>query len=212
MAVFLAVLLTAVPAVADSTVTVLPTGVTVVATATPVSEVLDRLARQTGMKVQYEGAVPRTLVTTRIERATAAEAVLAVLEGLGLGYALRLDPSGRRVESLLMLGSSSSSGPVVSRPTAPPPVPVSMNPEPPVMPDDVAFEEMMEPEDVPNQPPVPPEAGQQKPEAPSQAPPSGSAWPGYPPGYSPFAPPTPPPLTAAPQPAQPSPEVQKKPE
>jgi hypothetical protein len=208
LAVFLATLVTAASAAADSTVTVLPTGVTVVATATPVSELLDGLARQTGMKVQYEGAVPRTLVTTRIERATPAEAVLAVLEGLGLGYALRLDPTGRRVESLLMMGSSSSSGPVASRQSAPPPppIPVQMNPEPPVLPDDVAFEEMLEPEEA-GQPPQAPEPT--KPEAnPQAAQPvqPGSPWP----GYSPFAPPTPPPLTA--QPVQPSGEPQKKPE
>ena len=196
---FLPVLLVAPVAGADTTVTVRPTGVTIVATATPVSEVLDRLARQTGMKVVYEGSVPRTLVTTRIERRTPAEAVLAVLEGLGLGYALRLDPTGNRVESLLMMAASS--GPTTSRPAAPVPAPLPMNPEPPVMPDDVAFEEMIEPDEGP-QPPIPTEAPQ-KPDFPPQAPPPGMT-------YSPFAPPTPPPLTN--QPGQPSQEPTKKPE
>jgi len=85
----------------------------------PLSEVLDRLARQTGMKVVYDGAPPRALVRGRhVEDVTPAEAVLNVLEGLGVGYALRFDPDGIRVDTLLVLGTAGVSGP---RPVGAPP-------------------------------------------------------------------------------------------
>jgi hypothetical protein len=72
------------------------------ATAAPVAEVLDKLAHATGMKVVYEGAPPRQLLTAVVADRTPAEAVLALLEGLGLNYALVMDAGGRRVETLLM--------------------------------------------------------------------------------------------------------------
>jgi hypothetical protein len=194
------------PLGADSSVTVVPNGVTVVATASPVSEVLDRLARQTGMKVTYEGAIPRTLVTTRIQRATPAEAVLALLEGLGLGYALRMDASGSRVESLLMLGGSAA---IPARTPAPAPVP--MMPEPPVVADDGSLDEGLEPTEEPPQFPPPPTEPGQKSEVPTAVPPPPTA--GY--SGSPFAPQPPPVIPPSPppqEPQKPPPEGAAKPE
>jgi hypothetical protein len=84
--------------------------VSVRVTAAPLSEVLDRLARQTGMKVVYDGAPPRTLVRGRqVEDVTVAEAVVDVLEGLGVSYALRLDATGLKVDTLLVLGAVKAS-------------------------------------------------------------------------------------------------------
>jgi hypothetical protein len=82
------------------------------ATATPVSEVLDRLGRQIGMKVVYETAPPRQSITLSFEGRTPADAVFGILEGLGLNYALLMDPSGTRVQTLLIIGTASpASGP-----------------------------------------------------------------------------------------------------
>ena len=96
-------------------------------TAAPLSDVLDRLARQTGMKVVYDGAPPRALVRGRqVEDVTVADAVADVLEGLGVSYALRLDATGMKVDTLLVLGAvrASSSSPSSSPAprTAVPPV------------------------------------------------------------------------------------------
>lgn len=99
------------PAAADVRVQQVGEQLSVQATAAPVSEVLDRLARQTGMQVVYEGAPPRVPVTLSIERRTAAEAVFSVLEGLGLNYALRLDESGGRVMTLVMAGAAAPATP-----------------------------------------------------------------------------------------------------
>lgn len=94
--------------------------------AAPLSEVLDRLARQTGMKVVYDGPPPRAVVRGRqVEDATVADAVADVLEGLGVSYALRLDATGRKVDTLLVLGavrtsSSPPSSSAVPRPAVPP--------------------------------------------------------------------------------------------
>ena len=95
-------------------------------TSAPLSEVLDRLARQTGMKVVYDGPPPRALVRGRqVEDATVADAVANVLEGLGVSYALRLDATGAKVDTLLVLGavrgaSSSSPSSPPARPSVPP--------------------------------------------------------------------------------------------
>jgi hypothetical protein len=94
--------------------------------AAPLSEVLDRLARQTGMKVVYDGPPPRAVVRGRqVEDVTVADAVADVLEGLGVSYALRLDATGLKVDTLLVLGavrssSSSPSSAAAPRPTVPP--------------------------------------------------------------------------------------------
>jgi len=82
------------------------------ATAAPISEVLDRIARETGMKVTYDGAPPRARVSVSLTGVTPAQAVLAVLEGQGLNYALRMDPRAVRIETLLMVAGSGSGAPV----------------------------------------------------------------------------------------------------
>jgi hypothetical protein len=78
----------------------------VTAARAPVSAVLDGLARKTHMKVVYEGPAPQTLVTVELRDRTPAQAVLGVLEGLGLNYALVLDLSGTEVETLMIVGAS----------------------------------------------------------------------------------------------------------
>jgi len=115
--------------------------------AAPLSEVLDRLARQTGMKVIYDGAPPRTVVRSRqVEDVTPAEAVADVLEGLGVSYALRLDATGAKVDTLLVLSATKSGAKPSPRPAVPPvrlpglanlPVPPEEDPD----------------EDVPSEPP-----------------------------------------------------------
>jgi hypothetical protein len=86
----------------------------VTANAAPLSEVLDRIAKQTGMKVVYDGPQPRALVTLRIEKATGAQAVLTALEGMGLGYVVRMDPTGTRVDTLMMITGRTAAGPARS--------------------------------------------------------------------------------------------------
>jgi hypothetical protein len=94
------------------------------ATAASVAEVLDRLGRETGMKVSYDGAPPRARISVSLTGVTPAQAVLAVLEGQGLNYVLRMDPTATRVETLLMVTGGASSAVAaptsVSRPGLPP--------------------------------------------------------------------------------------------
>jgi len=107
------------------------------AVSAPVSEILDRLASQTGMKLVYDAPPPRQLLTATIEQRTAPEAVLCILEGLGLNYALVMDRAGARVEQLLVLGAAA---PAPARPTTP-------APPPPRRPPPMAAEEL-EPEEA----------------------------------------------------------------
>jgi hypothetical protein len=102
--------------------------VSIRAASAPLAEVLDRLARTTGMRVVYDGAVPRQMLTATLEDRAPEEAVHSVLEGLGLNYAVVMDPSGARVDQLLILGAASAvaqrSVPTPATPQRPPrPIP-----------------------------------------------------------------------------------------
>src|SRR5882672_9106019 len=99
------------------------------ATAAPVSEVLDRIARETGMKVTYDGAPPRARVSVTLTGVTPAQAVLAVLEGQGLNYALRMDPRAVRIETLLMVAGSGAGAPVAASRPQPGPRPIDREPD-----------------------------------------------------------------------------------
>src|SRR6185503_12202696 len=90
----------------------------VIATAATLQDVLTRLSQQTGMKVVYDGAPPRALVTVSLVQRTPAEAVLSLFEGLGLNYALSSDRTGTRVEMLII--STATGGASPSRPSSAP--------------------------------------------------------------------------------------------
>jgi hypothetical protein len=91
--------------------------VAVRATAAPLADVLDRLARQTGMAVVYEGPPPRQPVTVAFEGRSPTEAVLGLLEGQGLNYALVADPTGRHVATLVLSGAAGTGTMTASAPT-----------------------------------------------------------------------------------------------
>jgi hypothetical protein len=158
----------------------------VAAARTPLADVLDQVARQTGMKVVYEGPAPRQLVTLALVGRSPAEAVSAILEGQGLNYALILDATATRVEKLLVTGPTPT-GPSRAVAVAPRHVPLP-DPEP-------------EPEDLPEEPPPVPEPAPPVPvEAPT--PPSGPT-----PGAQPFptAGPLPPGMSVVPPVLPPAP-------
>ena len=158
------------------------------ATAAAVSEVLDRIARETGMKVSYDGAPPRARISMNLTGVTPAHAVLSVLEGQGLNYALRLDPSGAKVETLLLVSGGTSTA-AAPQPAPRAPRPIEREPEP------AEAEEEAPPE-------VAPAVEERRPGFPFPGgfpnPPSGPAMP--------LTLPTPPPTT--PSPAGPNPPPQ----
>jgi hypothetical protein len=108
----------AAPAAAEVAVRVSGVQVDLTATAAPLADVLDRLARQTGMKVVYEGSAPRRLVTLSLHGRTPAETVLALFEGLGINYALVADATGAQVQTLVVAGAAAVSPPSSSAATA----------------------------------------------------------------------------------------------
>jgi hypothetical protein len=111
------------PGAAEVTVRVSGGRVDLTATAAPLGEVLDRLARQTGMKVVYEGPAPRHPVTLSIQGRTPAEAVLSVLEGSGVNFALVGDATGAGVQSLFVTGAAPASAPSAAPASRPSPGP-----------------------------------------------------------------------------------------
>jgi hypothetical protein len=195
------------PATAEVTVRVLPASpggvaqVELTARAAPLSEVLDRLSRQIGMKVVYEGASPRQLVTLTLHGRTPAETVLGLLEGTGVNFALQADATGARVETLLVAGSapqaaSASAAPAPARGRSVSPSGFRRPVPPPGSGPDVVEEDAPEDleEDVEDDPAAPEEAAPVQPDPNAGNQPAGTMPP--PPGnmptpsfpVSPFAP------------------------
>lgn len=210
-------LATALPAAAEVNVAVNDGRVDLSARSAPLADVLDRLARQIAMEVTYEGAPPRNLVTAALQSATPAQAVLSVLEGLGLNYAIQLDRTGRQVRTLLLI--TRTGGPVKTPGAHPEPAPALRPPAPP--PDDSDEDPVVE-EDEPavevrpdrpgerlGRPGRPDRPGVFEPGIPGAAPfpPPNAPGPTYP--VSPFAPvapgAAPVPLVPAPPPPDPNP-------
>jgi len=161
----------AAPAAAEVVVRVVPatdataSHVELTARAAPLAEVLDRLGRQIGMKVVYEGASPRQLVTLSLQGRSPAETVLGVLEGQGLNFALVSDPSGTQVVTLLVAGTAPSTGSATpaaasssSRPTPSTPLRRPLSPPPGSAPDTME-EEPEEAEDLTFDDPAAPAPG-----------------------------------------------------
>ena len=184
----------AAPSRAGVEVTVGERGLDVRAARVPLAEVLDSLARKTTMKVVYEGARPHALVSVELRNRTPAEAVLGVLEGLGLDYALVMNAAGTEVETLIFMGVGGSAPP--ARPAAS--SSSSRSTRERVVPDEQP--DMPEPEEVESMRPAP-EPQEAAPEPAKPPPPVGPINPttSYP--ISPFAPTTRPTPVPTPAPA-----------
>jgi len=92
--------------------------VTIDAHEAPLSDVLDQLVRQTGMKLVYEAARPRQIVSASIGLAQPV-ALTKLLEGLGVGYSFSMDLTGTRVETLIISGVSGTATASLARPPSP---------------------------------------------------------------------------------------------
>jgi hypothetical protein len=79
------------------------------AESTPISTVLDQLAREVGTRVVYEDGRPQDRVSITLKNVTPREAVTRLLEGLGLSYAVRLGADPSRIELLVL--STRGAGP-----------------------------------------------------------------------------------------------------
>lgn len=81
--------------------------VTIRAEAAPLPDLLAALSRESGLRVVWGlDPPPRPLVNLTVTSQIQSEAVVAVFEGLRFNYALGLDPSGRRVKELHIVGAN----------------------------------------------------------------------------------------------------------
>lgn len=71
-----------------------------------VSTLLDQLAQKTGMTVEYEKGPPRQSVSLTLDDRTPAQAVVAILDGLNIPYALSLTADGLKVQTLVIADAS----------------------------------------------------------------------------------------------------------
>jgi hypothetical protein len=75
----------------------------------PLSQILDRLASATGMKVTYEGARPSSPITMNVDGISEVDAILRLTEGLGVSYLFRTDETGQRVDDLIVTAAGAGS-------------------------------------------------------------------------------------------------------
>ncbi len=174
---------------------------TIRAQGAPLEAVLARLASALGAKVVYGGAPPRRTVSVELRREPAVDAVVALLSAQGLDFALQLDASASRIETLFVAGERDA--PVAGRPPVEPGASAETAP---------AEEETDEPEGLIHSPEGDPIAVKEGGEAqedssaepqPTETPtptPAAAAWPAGP-LRSPFAK-APPPATPTPLPAE----------
>jgi len=121
----------------------------------PLNQILDRIAEKTGMVVEYGDSRPSQAVTATLRDLSPAAAVLAVLEGQRLNYALVMDRDGQRIEKLLLLGEApaSTAGRAASTRRARQPLPSIRRMRPAPVPDDDE-EDVEEPEDEDDEAPA----------------------------------------------------------
>jgi hypothetical protein len=93
--------------------------VTIHARNLPLSQILDRLSLATGMDLTYEGARPTTPVTVSVDGISEAEAILKLMEGLGISYVFRTDATGQRVDLLIVTGSGAGTLVAAAQPSSP---------------------------------------------------------------------------------------------
>jgi hypothetical protein len=72
------------------------------ATNASVADVLDHISKHTGMKVIYDGAPPTQNIKVSLTERSPADAVLGVLEGRGLSFAVIMNPAGTQIQTLLV--------------------------------------------------------------------------------------------------------------
>lgn len=80
--------------------------VSIRASGQPIFALLDQLARQTGMRIEYEKSPPRQTVSLTVEDRTPAQAIVALLDGLNIPYALSLTADGSKVQTLVIADTS----------------------------------------------------------------------------------------------------------
>ncbi len=178
-------------------VTVSATGAKIQVTSSTLSEAIDALARVAGFKVTYEGARPAAMLfNTEIDTPSVAQTLFRLIDGQNLNYAATLDRTGRKVTTLMVLGTQSKTPAAASGQTGaarPQPFATPRGPrsDAPVVIDDDPVED--EPEAPPPPTPLPGSA------VPPRAGPGGQATPLPPPPF------TPRPLFASPFAPRPSP-------
>ena len=160
------------------------------------ADLLDAVARETGMKVIYEGPRPATRVSIDVRGRTGVQAVSSIFEGLGVSYALAADRDGMRVAILIVSdaaasGSASPSGRAAAVRPAPELRPQRYPDEPPLTNPEIPS--LAAPPPDPPDIPAPPLAAPNPSPAPAEAPaPSSRAEPLQIP-VKPAATPSPPP-------------------
>ena len=96
------------------------------ARAVPLADILRCLVERAGLRVEYDGPPPRQPVSVTLRGDSLPSTLESLLEGLGVNYLLSRDPSGTRVERLIVFSSSRTTEP--SRGGGTPPSPAGASP------------------------------------------------------------------------------------
>jgi hypothetical protein len=112
--------LVAVSAQSELEIQVRGSSVDIRARRVPLQQVLDALSQKTGMKIVYDTEPPQEIVTFDLSNLSVNRALMEVLQGHGLTYAVSMDPSGLKVDTLLLTHGGAGG---LKAPSAPPPMP-----------------------------------------------------------------------------------------
>jgi hypothetical protein len=99
--------------------------VSIHAESTPLAEILGRFAKATGAEIVFESTQPRQILSVGIEADSEVDALVRLLEGQGVNYAVRLDPTGREIEMLVInakAGLAAAAASPTRTPRTPPPM------------------------------------------------------------------------------------------
>src|SRR5262245_30040905 len=92
--------------------------ITIKASREPLARVLAGIARESGIAVVYQSPAPSQLVTIALEDVTPQEALIRLFDGQGMNYIFQLDPTGSRVATLILAGTTSASARSSSSPSS----------------------------------------------------------------------------------------------
>lgn len=82
----------------------------------PLASVLERIKQATGVDLVFEGPPPRQLIRAQLRRPTIAMAIMDLMQGQNLSYAMQLDETGRKPLKLIVFTNVSRAAPSSSRP------------------------------------------------------------------------------------------------
>jgi hypothetical protein len=120
----------------------------------PLVQVLNGVAWESKMKIVYDTEPPQNVVSVDLKNMLLREAITELLRGHGLVYIARMDPTGTRVDTLVLTNGAAGNVRITDQPVEQPPQDYVPQEVPFEMPPEIPPE--MQPSSIPSPTPPPP--------------------------------------------------------